>query len=181
VANWRCPAATSSTRPDPIAAAIAAVLQAFDAGELEAATRLHTLLGLTHAQEARWLAGGDAAPPPATLDALRNRHQFCIGAFDGDELVGALCIAADDEPDQIQIATLVVHPGHQRQGIARRLMRDALQRGAGLVFSVITGAANQPALALYRSLGFVPYRRGVLDEGGIALVKLRRDPALTVD
>ena len=59
-----------------------------------------------------------------------------------------------------------MHPDHQRQGIARRLMRDALQRGAGLMFSVVTGAANRPALALYQGLGFVPYRQGVLDDVG---------------
>jgi ribosomal protein S18 acetylase RimI-like enzyme len=116
-----------------------------------------------------------------TLEAMRYRRQFCIGAFDGEALVGALCIAADDEPDQIQIATLVVHPDHQRLGIARRLLRDALQRGTGLAFSVVTGAANQPALALYQGLGFVPYRHGQLDGNGIALVKLRRDPALPLD
>jgi ribosomal protein S18 acetylase RimI-like enzyme len=75
----------------------------------------------------------------------------------------------------------VVHPDHQRRGIARRLLRDALQRGAGLVFSVVAGATNQPALALYRSLGFVTYREGMLGETGIAVVKLRRDPALPVD
>jgi ribosomal protein S18 acetylase RimI-like enzyme len=174
--RWR--AATSSTSPDPIAAE----LHAFDASEAQAAIRLHALLTLAHAQEARWLAAGSAAPPPpVTLEALRSRRQFCIGAFDGDELVGALCIAADDEPDQIQIATLVVHPGHQRLGIARRLMREALQRGTGLAYSVITGAANQPALALYQGLGFVPYRHGLLDGSGIALVKLRRDPGLPLD
>ena len=139
------------------------------------------MLGLTHAQEVQWLAACNAAPAPTTLEALRNRRQFCIGAFVGDELVGALCIAPDDEPGQIPIATLAVHPGHQRQGIARQLMRDALQRGAGLAFAVVTGAANQPALALYRGLGFVAYRQGVLDESGIALVKLRRAAELPPD
>lgn len=95
--------------------------------------------------------------------------------------MGALCIGPDDEPDQLQIITLAVHPDHQRQGIARRLMRDALQRGAGLVFSVVTGAANRPALALYQDLGFMVCRQGVLDESGIALVKLRRAPGLPLD
>ena len=173
--RWR--AATSSTSPDTIAV----LLNAFDAGELTAATRLHSLLALTHAQEAQWLSAGSTAPPPTPIDALRTRRQFSLGAFAGDELVGALCIGPDDEPDQIQIATLAVHPGHQRQGIASRLMREALQRGAGLVFSVVAGAANQPALALYRAQGFVAYRQGVLDGSGIALVKLRRDPGLPLD
>lgn len=169
--------ATSSTSPDPIAAE----LQAFDAGDRPAATRLHALLALTRAQEAHWLDAGSVTPAPIPIEALRSRRQFCVGAFEGDTLVGALCIGPDDEPGQIQITTLAVHPDHQRQGIARRLMRDALQRGAGLMFSVVTGAANRPALALYQSLGFVPYRQGVLDESGIALVKLRRDPGLPLD
>ena len=69
----------------------------------------------------------------------------------------------------------MVHPSAQRQGIARALMQDALRRGAGMVYAVATGAANAPALALYRELGFVAYRQGSMGTAQLALLKLRRD------
>lgn len=55
------------------------------------------------------------------------------------------------------IANVAVHPHHQRQGIARALMQAALDlafrlQGQWVVLQV--EADNEPALALYNSLGF---------------------------
>ncbi len=52
---------------------------------------------------------------------------------------------------------LAVDPDHQRRGIARLLVDDALawlQRRGGTTALVNTGVDNEPALALYRQLGF---------------------------
>ena len=101
--------------------------------------------------------------------------EFHLGAWSGDTLQGVVSVGPDDEPDQLCIGMLVVHPSAQRQGIARALMQDALRRGAGMVYAVATGAANAPALALYRELGFVAYRHGSMGTAQLPLVKLRRD------
>jgi len=60
--------------------------------------------------------------------------------------------------DEAHIATLAVRQDHRRQGIAHCLLRVALeharQEGARRAFLEVR-AGNQPALAMYRQLGFV--------------------------
>lgn len=71
--------------------------------------------------------------------------------------------------------TIVVHPGHLRRGIGRALMEDLLRwaRETALVGKVelLVRATNAPAIALYRSLGFVEegrfHRRVRLPDGTI--------------
>jgi ribosomal protein S18 acetylase RimI-like enzyme len=142
------------------------------------AARLHALLMLAHAQEARLLRGEHFAPLDRTPEDVQAGHEYHLGAFDGSALLGALSLGPDDEADQIQIATLVVHPAHQRRGIGTALIREALRRGEGMVFAVSTGAGNAPALALYRTLGFAVYRHGTIGPERLELVKLRRLPGV---
>jgi ribosomal protein S18 acetylase RimI-like enzyme len=72
------------------------------------------------------------------------------------------------------IASLVVHPSHQRQGIARLLLTEALKRYEDYVVTVSTGAKNLPAVRLYQDLGFVEYARCTVGPEALELVKLRR-------
>lgn len=155
----------------------AATIAPLDHRDPAVAQRLHDVLVLAHAQEARLLGATPAPLAGSTPADIQASDLFYLGALRGGELLGALILGGDDDPDQIRITTLVVHPAHQRQGIARRLVQEALRRGAGLVFSVQAGAGNAPALALYHGLGFVEYRRGTL--GALPLVKLRRAPGAT--
>lgn len=59
--------------------------------------------------------------------------------------------------DEIHIGTLATHPAHRRQGIARRLLIEALvdsaERGARLV-TLEVRESNQAAQELYRGFGF---------------------------
>jgi ribosomal-protein-alanine N-acetyltransferase len=59
--------------------------------------------------------------------------------------------------DEMHILNLAVHPGHRRQGIARRLFTEALTRaraaGANMAWLEVR-PSNTPALALYESFGF---------------------------
>ncbi len=77
-------------------------------------------------------------------------------AIDGAEIVGfgGLMIAVD-EAHVLNVAT---DPGHQRRGVARHLltalMHDAADRGVGAM-TLEVRASNEPALSLYRELGFV--------------------------
>lgn len=140
---------------------------------------VHHVLHLAYAQEAALLQVKHFAPLARTVADLQASTDFFLGAWMGDDLAGALSVGPDDEPGQICITVLVVHPAHQRQGVARALVHSALQRGGGAAFAVATAAANTPALTLYRALGFVDYRYGqITDEGAapLAIVKLRRAP-----
>ena len=95
-------------------------------------------------------------------------------SFEHGALVGALGFAPDEEPGQFSVNSLVVHPDHQRRGIGRSLLLEALRLGDGEAFAVSTAAKNAPALALYTSHGFVAYRFGTIGPEALALVKLRR-------
>jgi ribosomal protein S18 acetylase RimI-like enzyme len=155
-------------------AAPAATIAPLDHRDAGVAQRLRAVLVLAHAQEAQLLGVPQSALDGSSAADIQASDLFYLGALRDGELLGALVLGADDEPDQLRITTLVVHPAHQRQGIARRLVQDLLQRGGGLVFSVQAAEHNAPALALYHGLGFVEYRRGTI--GALPLVKLRRVP-----
>ncbi len=132
------------------------------------------LLTQAHRQEAQRLEPARRAVAMPGLADILGSDCLYLGAFSTGRLVGALSMGADDEPGQISILSLAVDATCQRQGIARQLMLVALQRGAGTPFSVVTTAANLPALALYRGLGFQVYRRGTLGPHNIEMVKLRQ-------
>lgn len=158
-------------------------IRPLDHRQAAVAGQVHAVMQLAYAQEAALLRVHQGSqhelplfpPLQTTVADLQRSVEFHIGAFAGDTLRGVVTVGPDDEPDQLCIGMLVVHPSAQRQGIARALMQDALQRGQGMVFTVATAAANLPALALYRALGFVDYRRGSMGAEQLALVKLRRD------
>ncbi len=141
---------------DDVAAGILAVLQA------------------AHEQEARWLQRPSQAHSLPTLQQLQRSEHFHLGAVQGDRILGVLVVSPDEEPGQLCISTLVVDPSAQRQGIARGLVLDALQRGPGVVFAVSAASGNVAALNLYRSLGFVAYRQGVLGPTQLPITRLRK-------
>ena len=149
-------------------------IEPIDQRDLGVAMQIHAVLLLAHAQEAALLRVEPVPPFRHTAEDVQAGHEYHLGAFWGTELVGTLSLEPDDETGLIDIASLVVHPRHQRQGIGRRLVQEALRRAEGEVLSVSAAAANTPALALYRALGFVVYRHGAMGPAALALVQLRR-------
>jgi ribosomal protein S18 acetylase RimI-like enzyme len=141
---------------------------------LATAEQIHAVMMLAYAQESALLKVKHFVPLERAVSEVQASSDFFFGAFVGDELVGAIGIGPDDEPDQLCINSLVVHPKAQRQGIGRLLVAAALQRGAGAVFAVATAGLNVPALALYREFGFVEYRWGEIGPERVGLIKLRR-------
>ena len=150
------------------------ILQPLPHRQREVAAGILAVMQQAHEQEGRWLQLSPVPPLLETVADIQASTRFHLGALQGDDIVGVLVIAPDDEPGQLSIASLVVQPRVQRQGLARRLVQDALQRGPGVVFSVSAASANTAAMALYRSLDFVPYRQGVLGPASLAITKLRR-------
>lgn len=140
------------------------------------AHQIHAVLVLAHAQEAALLQVARFVALERTAEDIAASAEYFLGALEGSTLLGALSLAPDEEPGQIEVVSLVVHPAHQRRGIARALMHEALRLAEGTPFAVAVGARNGPALALYRDLGFVAYRRGTLGPEALPMVKLRRAP-----
>lgn len=151
-------------------------VQVLDHRRSEVAAAIHQVLVVAYAQEAQLLGAQHFPALQRTPLQIQASADFHLGVWRDSELLGVLSIGPDDEPDQLCIGLLVVHPRAQRQGIGRQLLRAALQRGPGMVFAVATGARNAPALALYQEQGFAVYRHGAVGAENLPLVKLRRPP-----
>ncbi len=106
----------------------------------------------------RLLFGADAWNEAQVREELtgERRQAWVVG----DPVVGyAVTLAAGDVVDLQRIA---VHPGHQRQGLARRLLEAAVgaartARADRVLLEV--SAANTAALAFYAAAGFVEIDR----------------------
>ena len=76
---------------------------------------------------------------------------------DGGEQRIAVMMVCWQVMDEVQVATIAVHPDFQRQGLARRLLAYGLlqaeKEGADHAFLEVR-AGNHPAQALYRQFGF---------------------------
>jgi ribosomal protein S18 acetylase RimI-like enzyme len=102
------------------------------------------------------IIGFDGIPPlQETLQQLRGCGESFLGVSDETGLVGAVSWTRLHD-GALEICRLVVDPRVHRCGIASALLNrlDALEPADVTVVS--TGSANYPALALYRSRGFIP-------------------------
>jgi ribosomal protein S18 acetylase RimI-like enzyme len=166
-----------SSNVRPHRRSIMVCLRVIDHRDPHVASQVHALLQLAHAQESQLLGLDPEANPISSVGHVQTSNQFYLGAFDAEMLVGSASVEPGDEANQINIASLCVDPRYQRHGIGRSLVAEALRLGGSCSFSVATPARNAPALALYRSLGFVEHQHGTLGPGQLAMVKLRCDAA----
>lgn len=92
----------------------------------------------------------------AILKRISHPVAWAMLEADGGPLSCGLGVVVDHQLGLFDIAS---HPGHQRQGLARRLCGQMLawgcRRGAHIAFLQVE-AANTPAIRLYEGLGFQP-------------------------
>ncbi len=125
-------------------------IQTPEVGDTAIATRLLAIQHAAYQIEAD-LIGYDGIPPlDETVDELQSQPIDWLAAFEGDAIVGAIgfVVAPDGSCD---IDRLIVDPDQARRGIGRALVEAVLDHP---VVTVSTGARNEPACALYESLGF---------------------------
>ncbi|MFC8585664.1 GNAT family N-acetyltransferase [Streptomyces cinereoruber] len=83
-----------------------------------------------------------------------------LGVRAGDEVVGHVMWAYDDEDGTHWIGGMIVNAGEQGRGVGRAAMRALLRRLAALPdcreVRLSYHPDNAPAAALYKSLGFEP-------------------------
>lgn len=94
----------------------------------------------------------------------------------GEERIGRLYTEA--RPDEIRIIDIALLPAYRRQGIGSVLLQMILERGETAVLPVrIHVEKNNPALRLYRRLGFT----NIADKGVYLLMEWtpRNKPCLT--
>ena len=150
-------------------------IDSINAKDNAVARQIHELSALAHAQESAALGIPDRplGEGVRTVAHIQHSNELFLGAMAQGQLIGTLSLGPDDEANQIAIATLLVHPAHQRQGLGSLLVAAALQRAQGYTLSVAAGLRNTAAIQLYERLGFVQYRRGLLGPDNIPFVKLR--------
>jgi ribosomal protein S18 acetylase RimI-like enzyme len=138
------------------------------------ARQIHLVQMNAYAQEALLLGAVYFPPLERTVEDVRASAEKFSAAFVGSDIVGAISVLSDEEGLGINIASLVVSPQFQRQGIGRALMAAVLESHRSDGFTVQTGVKNLPALALYRQLGFVEVRRWLVGREPLELTKLHR-------
>lgn len=132
--------------------------------------------------EALLFDGDDPWPRAAFVREVAAPHAHYVAARVEDTLVGYAGIArlGRTPPFEYEIHTIGVDPAYQGQGIGRRMMTELLDHaGPRSVVFLEVRTDNEPALALYRSLGFaqVGLRRRYYRASGADAYTMRRDPA----
>jgi ribosomal-protein-alanine N-acetyltransferase len=129
--------------------------------------------------EAQLFDGDDPWPASAFESELGGKHNRYMAARTSDKLVGYAGIARLGllPPYEFEIHTIGVDPAFQGQGIGRRLLDELLDfaRGGAVFLEVRTD--NAPAIALYRSAGFVEIglRKRYYRASGADAFTMRRD------
>ena len=125
--------------------------------------------------------GDDPWPEVAFVREVAAGHNRYVAARVNDELVGYAGIArlGRTSPFEYEIHTIGVDPAHQGHGIGRAMMDRLLawtEPGSVVFLEVRTD--NEPAITLYRSLGFVTVgvRRRYYRASGADAYTMRRDP-----
>ncbi|MFH1891227.1 MAG: GNAT family N-acetyltransferase [Candidatus Zixiibacteriota bacterium] len=96
-------------------------------------------------------------PDPFLLHLKRTDPDGCIGAFDGDRMVGYASAIIRDY--QWYLAFLFVTPGKWNKGVGRKLLTRSLKIADTeniRLFSLCTFSYNPAAVALYSSFGMTP-------------------------
>lgn len=92
--------------------------------------------------------------------SLMNGRSCFLAAKEGDTLLGYL--GMEYIFDEGSITNVAVLPAYRRQGIARALLTALLEEAGHLSLSTVTlevRASNEPAIALYTGMGFLPVGR----------------------
>lgn len=90
-------------------------------------------------------------------DLLDKPDKGCMVAIAGNKTVG--CVVYHNIVGDVDITNVQVDENFRRQGIAKELMMAAMDRArsvGGENFTLEVRASNTAAIALYKSLGFMP-------------------------
>lgn len=106
--------------------------------------------------EAQLFDGDDPWPAAAFERELASAHNHYVGARTAGLLVGYAGISrlGRKPPFEYEVHTIGVDPIYQGHGIGRRLLDELLTFARDGVVYLEVRTDNEPAIALYRSVGF---------------------------
>lgn len=146
-------------------------LAVLDHHDRELAGRIRDLQRASYAVEAELIGFNQMPALVETTSDIERLDLIVLGAVERGTLRGVLGYRRD--ADVVDIDRLAVDPEHFRNGIGRALLEELHQRELDADrFEVSTGAANEPAIALYRAVGYRLKRSEV--SRGVRLVHLER-------
>ena len=113
---------------------------------------------------------GLTTPEEIAASLAENRQELVVVAEAEGALQGFVCVqikrSACYPRPTAEIAEVYVYPQARGKGLAAEMLRFAETHCADKLgiceFTVLTGQENAPALALYRSRGFVPEEETLL-------------------
>jgi ribosomal-protein-alanine N-acetyltransferase len=130
--------------------------------------------------EAQLFDGDDPWPAAAFNRELAVPHNHYVGARIGGVLVGYAGISrlGRTPPFEYEVHTIGVDPVYQGRGIGRRLLDELLGFADSGVVYLEVRTDNEPAIALYRSVGFeqIGLRRRYYRVSGADAYTMRREP-----
>ncbi len=139
------------------------------------AAEIHRVWMASYRVEGELLGVPDFPPLARTERQIAEAESLFLGVFAAGDLAATAEVELSS-PDRVTILALVVHPEFFRCGLATALVRDVLKRFGERKVGVSTSVANEPALELYRALGFAAKRRWSAAGGTIPMVTLERTP-----
>jgi ribosomal-protein-alanine N-acetyltransferase len=115
-------------------------------------------------------ADGDDPLRPAVSRARDRRGETLVG-------YGGISRLGRTPPFEYEIHTIGVDPEYQGRGIGRRVLDELLNIAGGAVVHLEVRTDNEPAIALYRSVGFteVGVRRHYYRISGADAYTMRRE------
>jgi ribosomal protein S18 acetylase RimI-like enzyme len=145
-----------------------------DHHDREQAGRIRDLQRAAYAVEAQLIGYSQMPPLVETTRDIAQLDLIVLGAVERETLRGLLGYRRDG--DVVDIDRLAVDPDNFRNGIGRALLEELHRRESDADrFEVSTGAANEPAIALYRAVGYRLKRQEI--SCGVRLVHLERATA----
>ncbi|MGZ5201489.1 MAG: N-acetyltransferase family protein, partial [Telluria sp.] len=152
-------------RAQVMAGADGIVVRALGAADAEK-YRVVRLSSLRHFQFAHSPDYEEAMALDVDWHAKRLTHpgHYWFGAFDGDELVGTICLRTQEGKrlrHSASLRSMMVERSHQRRGIGRILIAHLIEfaRSLGFIRQITLSVtdANAAAVALYDVFGFRQY------------------------
>ena len=129
------------------------MIKKLDHRSIAVSKKIRAIFQESYAVEAKLLQAKIFPPLQREIDGFLHSDTEFFGYYKNREMVAVIELKRDKESTHIQ--SLVVAPKFFKQGIAQGLISYLFDASNSMVYTVETGAANLPAIGLYKKNGFV--------------------------
>lgn len=140
------------------------MIRAIDLTDTQEVLEFLTLQQAAYRVEAE-LIGFEEIPPLFDSPlSLKESGESFFGYYEDGKLEGAA--ACKQNPKELTVSRMMVHPACFRLGIASKLLKHLEQFALpGMKIIVFTGTKNTPAVQLYDKHGYQPFRTQLVAPG----------------